>query len=625
MGKSNENEKNMNKRKAERKKKEKPQYNAWQNSWFMIKLAWQTKEKKILVLCLLVATFAVLKNLLELYVVPSVLSVVERKAPVEEILLTIFIYVGGMVLVSAGAAYVGENTLFGRVSLRMRLLGMINAKFSITSYPNLFDEKLDKLHKNATEAIGGNDRAGEAIWKTLTELLKNVTGFVIYMILLVSVKPMLLGVVLITTLLGHVVNNKANDYKFKHRDEESESVRQMTYVRDRISEYNGAKDIRIFGLKPWLEELFDKAMSVYEAFHGKMQTAYLWAKVAEVVLTFVRNGIAYVYLLYLVLDQGLEASEFLLYFSAVSGFAVWVLGILDNLSVLRRQSIDLNAVRECLDYPEPFVFAEGERLEPEQGQAYEIKLDKVSFRYPGMEKDILKDVNLTLHAGENLAIVGLNGAGKTTLVKLICGFLDPTEGQVLLNGVDIRTYNRADYYRMFSAVFQKFCVVAGTVANNIAQSMDDIDMEKVKICAEKAGISERIESLAEKYNTLLNREVYDEAVMMSGGESQRLMLARALYKDAPIIVLDEPTAALDPIAEYEMYQRYNQMTQGKSSVYISHRLASTRFCDRIILLDDNIISEEGTHETLMQKGGKYAELFAVQSKYYHEEEDADNE
>lgn len=608
-----------------KKKKEKPKYNAWQNSWFMIKLAWQTKEKKILALCLLVATFAVLRNLLELYVVPSVLSVVERKASIEEMVLTILAFVGGLMLVSAGAAYVGANTLFGRVSFRLRLVGMLSRKFAVTSYPNLYDEKLDKLQKNANEALCGNDRAGEAIWTTLTDLLKNVIGFVIYVVLLATVNPWLLGIIIVTTLIGHVVNNKASDYKFRHRDEEAESVRQMVYVRDQIGGYSIAKDIRIFGLRTWLEELFNKAMDAYEAFHDKMQNAYLWAKVADVVLTFVRNGIAYAYLIYLVLTQELSAAEFLLYFSAVSGFAAWVLGILDNLSTLYRQSIELNALRECLDYPEIFIFAEGDSLEPEKGKVYEIKLDKVSFRYPGTDKDILKNVDLTLHPGENLAIVGLNGAGKTTLVKLMCGFLDPTEGRVLLNGIDIRTYNRADYYKMFSAVFQKFGVLAGTVANNIAQSIDDINLDLVKSCAEKAGISEKIESLSDQYDTLLNREVYDDAVMLSGGETQRLMLARALYKDAPIIVLDEPTAALDPIAEYEMYQKYNQMTQGKSSVYISHRLASTRFCDRIILLDGNVIAEEGTHETLMQKGGEYAELFAVQSKYYQEGEDCSDE
>ncbi len=213
---------------------------------------------------------------------------------------------------------------------------------------------------------------------------------------------------------------------------------------------------------------------------------------------------------------------------------------------------------------------------------------------------------------------GLNGAGKTTLVKVMCGFLDPTEGRVLLNGQDIRKYNRRDYYGLFSAVFQEFLIMPTTIATNVAQSEEEIDMDRVKACLDKAGLKEKVESQPRQYQTLLNREVYEDAIMLSGGESQRLMLARALYKDAPMIILDEPTAALDPIAEADMYAKYHAMTRGKSSVYISHRLASTRFCDRILLMDQAKIIEEGTHEALLALGGRYAELFAVQSKYYQE-------
>ena len=214
---------------------------------------------------------------------------------------------------------------------------------------------------------------------------------------------------------------------------------------------------------------------------------------------------------------------------------------------------------------------------------------------------------------------------KTTLIKLICGFLDPTEGRILLDGKDIRDYNRRDYYKMFSAVFQEFSRLAGTIATNVAQDSEGFDMERVKDCVEKAGLRKKIESLKDGYDTDLNREVFEDAMLLSGGETQRLMLARALYKNAPFIVLDEPTAALDPIAESEMYQKYNEMTSGKSSIYISHRLASTRFCDRIIMIADGRIGEEGTHEELLKAGGKYAELYEVQSKYYKEGEEENEE
>ena len=227
-------------------------------------------------------------------------------------------------------------------------------------------------------------------------------------------------------------------------------------------------------------------------------------------------------------------------------------------------------------------------------------------------------MNLTIHPGEKLAIVGLNGAGKTTMVMLLCGFYDPTEGRVLLNGQDIREFNRRAYYKLFSAVFQGFSILDITIAECVAQTAQEIDLEKVQRCLAQAGLTETMAKFPQGVNTHFGREVYLDGVQLSGGQTQRLMLARALYKDGPILVLDEPTAALDPIAENDIYQKYSDMTAGKTSVFISHRLASTRFCDRIVFIADGGIAEEGTHQALLAKGGAYARLFAVQSRYYQE-------
>lgn len=614
----------MLKGKMKKEKSPKPKYNMGQNSWFMIKLAWTSGEKKVIVLSLLSALTAVALNLVNLYVSPTILSVVERQASAAELMVTIVVFVLALMVVSAASAYVKTNTLYGRVSVRCEIINLLNRKMAMTSYENISDERFKTLKIKVQETTGSNAAATEAVWTTLTDLTTNLIGFVFYMILMSSVQPLLLAAILATTIISYGISNHLNGWGYRHRDEESQYDIQIYYLDRRSSDLALAKDIRIFGLRPWLDELYAKSMAAYTAFHRKAQSIYIWARVVDLLLTFLRNAVCYAYLIGLVIDNGLSVSEFLLYFNAIGGFTAWVSGILGGLNTLYTQSLDISSVRECLEFPEPFKFEDGEPLHAEANRLYEIRLEHVSYRYPGADKDTLTNINLTLRPGKKLAVVGLNGAGKTTLIKLICGFLDPSEGQVLLDGKDIRDYNRRDYYKMFSAVFQEFSLLAGTIATNVAQDSVGIDMERVVDCVEKAGLRKKIESLKDGYETYLNREVFEDAILLSGGETQRLMLARALYKNAPFIVLDEPTAALDPIAESEMYEKYHEMTRGKSSVYISHRLASTRFCDRIIMIVDGGIGEEGTHEELLKAGGKYAELFEVQSKYYREGEE-DNE
>ncbi len=245
-------------------------------------------------------------------------------------------------------------------------------------------------------------------------------------------------------------------------------------------------------------------------------------------------------------------------------------------------------------------------------------VENVTFRYPGAEKNLFENLNLTIHPGEKLAVVGLNGAGKTTLVKLLCGFYDPTEGRVTLNGIDIREFNRQEYYKLLCAVYQEFSVLDVTIGENVAQSREMIDEEKVWNCLEMAGLADFVRGLPEGLNTHVGRDVYLDGVLFSGGQTQRLMLARALYKGGPLLILDEPTAALDPIAESDIYEKYSEMSGGKTSIFISHRLASTRFCDRILFIADGKIAEEGTHEDLLRKKGAYADLYQVQSRYYQE-------
>ena len=603
--------------KEKKTKKERPQYNMFQNAWYMIKLAFRIR-KSVLVLCILVLFLSVGANLAELYVTPVILQKVETAAPVSELLLTILFFVGAMTILYGLLSYVQTQTLFGRTSIRTHLNCEINYKISTTSYPNTEDEAVLKKMDRAGMATSGNSQATEAVWDSLTNFMKNVVWLGIFIGLLAYVDWMLIVVTVVTTVTGYFVNKYINAWGYRNRDELSEYTKKLNFLRDRAEDTTLAKDIRIFGLRPWLEELYEKTLRLHQAFVTRGEKVYIWANVLDVVLSFLRNDVAYFYLIGMALNQGLPASEFLLLFNAVGGFTDRISWVFHELAQWHTHSLEISVVREFLELPEPFLFEGGKTPERPADGAYEIELRNVSFRYPKAEQDILHNINLTIRPGEKLAVVGQNGAGKTTLVKLICGFYDPTEGAVLLNGTDIREFNRREYYALFSAVFQQFSVLDVTLAENVAQQ-ENIDMDRVKACVDKAGLTEKVESLPQGYETHIGRQVYEDGVELSGGETQRLMLARALYKGAPMLILDEPTAALDPIAENEIYLKYNEMTKGCTSVYISHRLASTRFCDRIILIADGKISEEGTHDSLMEYGGIYTEMFEVQSKYYREE------
>ena len=600
------------------KDKKKPKYNMFQNSWFMIKLAWKQKEKKVIFTAILIVLFGVALNLINLYIAPTILDAIETGVSFGQLITTILVFVGALVLTYASNAYVNANTLYGRISVRTEIISMLNNKACRTSYPNIENDEFHKLSEQASLYCSGNSEATEAIWDTLTQLLINILCFVFYTGLLLMIKPIMLIVILVTTLAGFFINNYLSEYKYKHRKELAEQDKRLNYINGVSSSLEHAKDIRLFGLRSWLNELHEKSMATLHAFNNKIAGVYLWARIADLILAFLRNALAYVYLIGLVVNNEITVAQFLLYFSAVEGFSTLVTGVMTQLNVLKKQSLDLCVVREVLDYPEVFKFEDGQDLVVDSNQEYTIELKNVSFRYPGKDKNVLTNINLIIKPNEKIAIVGLNGAGKTTLVKLICGYYDPTEGEILLNGVNIKIFNREHYYKMFSAVFQNFSLLAGSVATNVAQTEDNINYDLVYECIEKAGLKVKIESLPLKYESKLNREVYEDATNLSGGELQRLMLARALYKDAPIIVLDEPTSALDPIAEADIYNKYNELAKNKSSLFISHRLASTRFCDRILFIGDEQILEEGTHEELLALGGKYAELFEVQSKYYRE-------
>lgn len=623
MSKVNASPKNAEIKTAEKKKspKDRPKYNMWQNSGYMIALAWQ-RRKSVLVFCLITVAAAITRSTAELLVVPAILNRVETAVPLPRLLGTILGFTAILVFTTAIEFYIGTNTMYGRTALRVHLTDRIQYKFCITSYPNTEDSSVLRKLEKAIRSTGSNSSATEAVWDTLGRLLENLGGFLIYMFFLFSLPPLLPVTVLGTSVIGYLAGKRIQEWEYRHQDEKNAYNQKIRYLNNASRERRLAKDIRIFHMRPWLDDLYESALHLSQSFVARRERVYLWNNILDVVLTFLRNGISYLFLIGMALNGELSASGFLLYFTAVGGFTEWIGGILGGFSTLHVQSLEISLIREFLELPEPFLFQEGKHLSASEAECPELRLEHVSFRYPGAERDTLTDLNLTIRPGEKLAVVGLNGAGKTTLIKLLCGFYDPTKGRVLLNGEDIRQYNRQDYYRLFSAVFQQFSLLDTTIYDNVTSTVsvseDRPGMARAEECIRKARLTEKLESLPAHMETHLGRQVYEDGIELSGGESQRLLLARALYKDGSVLVLDEPTAALDPLAENDIYQKYNEMTKGHTSVYISHRLASTRFCDRILFLADGQIAEEGTHDSLMARNGEYAALFRVQSKYYQE-------
>ncbi len=595
----------------------KPKYNMWKTTRYISSLAWRWRKSIFLLLAIEIFVNVAL-NLSEILIVPVIISQIEIGESFANLLITISIFVALLFILNGIKGYLVYVQMPGQIEVRVNILSMLNVKKATTSYPNTQAQTAVNKFEKALETTSSNSSPAEAIWGVLMKLIYSALAFIIYIILLLNINIIVVLIVSITCLISYFYTAHINKWVYAHSDEKAEHIKNISYANKKSHDVEFAKDIRIFGMGEWINDMYTSALNLFIAFKTKQELRYLKSDILELIFTFARNAIAYLYLINLVLSGTLTAAEFLLYFSAVGAFTQMLTQFLQNFAALDKQCVLLSAIPEYVEIEEPFKFENGISIAPIENEKYEIEFENVSFKYPGAQNNTINNLNLKLSYGEKLAIVGLNGAGKTTLVKLMCGFYDATQGRVLLNGQDIKQYNRQNYYDFFTAVFQSFSVLDVTIAENVAQTAKNIDYALVEQCIEKAGLTKKINSFENGINTHIGKNVYEDGIELSGGETQRLMLARALYKNAPFIVLDEPTAALDPLAESDIYSKYNDMTKNHSSVFISHRLASTKFCDRIIFLENGEIAEVGTHDNLMQMGKKYAHLFDVQSKYYQE-------
>lgn len=602
----------------EQKEQQGARYTMLQNAWYIVRLAWR-ERKSVLWLCLALAGLHVAISLAELFLAPLALGKVEAAAPLPELFGTIAAMAGTLALLRAVRAYIDQNTLFGRVQLRTSLNLQVITKAVSTSYPNSSDPSLLQEKERADRALDSNSSAGEAIWRVMTEIFQNLLGFGIYLALFLSLDPVLILLAVATAALSYVCSLRTNKWSYDHRQEGAALGQKMSYIRQTAGDRGALKDIQIFGMSSWLRQVHDAVLKLFRDFQLREQRVRLLGDLAEVALTFLRNGAAYGYLLALALGEGLSVSEFLLYFTAVGNFTTWVTGILKGFGELHQFSLELSSVRGYIEAPEPFRMEGGKAIEPDTSLPYTLELRDVSFRYPNTETWALRHVNMKFQVGSRLAVVGENGSGKTTFIKLLCRLYDPTQGEILLNGIDIRKYSYRQYIDLFSVVFQDFQLLAFPLGQNVAAAVE-VDKGRAASCLEMAGFGKRMAALPQGLETPLYKEFDESGVQVSRGEAQKIALARALYKNGLIIILDEPTAALDPVAEMEVYENFDKIVGDKTAVYISHRLSSCRFCDDIAVFDHGHIVQQGSHDALVEAPGKYQELWHAQAQYYAKQE-----
>lgn len=466
-------------------------------------------------------------------------------------------------------------------------------------------------------SLGSNDSGYEGSLHTVFEAGAVLVSALLLGGLLFRLSPLIPLSALVYLAVFYLSQAHITSFKHSRREALNRQARRFSSLTREASDFGAGKDLRLFDMGGRFRAAFDVMqeayMKLYRAFTGRELLVSVPESLALVSIDLVCGLI----MVRQMMAGELDTAQLMMMLTALTLFSATIQTLAGHMATIKRESLYTG---DLFDFIQTELGAEGGQGTVPGDGPVDIVFEEVGFRYPGTDRWVLRGLNLHMKAGESYALVGVNGAGKTTMVKLMTGLYQPTEGRILINGVDASTLPQQELFGLFGVVFQETQPLAMSIAENVAASGSDIDRALVIECLKTAGLYEKVASFPRGIDTPMLRSIEDDGVILSGGENQKLMIARALYrKNTRIMVMDEPTAALDALAEEKIYREFDNLLAGRTALFISHRLASTRFCHGIVVLDGGQISQRGTHEELLAQEGLYRDMFLTQGKYYRQD------